>query len=43
MPCLLPLTAFGIMYWLLGKNVKTTTILVCLIILACIGTFFGLL
>lgn len=43
MPCLLPLTAFGIMYWLLGKNVETTTILVCLIILACIGTFFGLL
>lgn len=43
MPCLLPLLSFGIMYWLLGKNVKTTTILVFLIIIACIGTFFGVL
>lgn len=43
MPCLLPLLSFGIMYWLLGKNVKTTTILVFLIIIACIGTFFGIL
>ena len=43
MPCLLPLLCFGIMYWLLGKNVKTTTILVFLIIIACIGTFFGIL
>lgn len=43
MPCLLPLLTFGIMYWLLGKNVKTTTILVFLIIIACIGTFFGVL
>lgn len=43
MPCLLPLVSFGIMYWMLGKNVKTTTILVFLIIIACIGTFFGVL
>lgn len=43
MPCLLPLLSFGIMYWLLGKNVKTTTILVFLIVIACIGTFFGIL
>ena len=43
MPCLLPLLIFGIMYWLLGKNVKTTTILVFLIIISCIGTFFGIL
>lgn len=43
MPCLLPLLTFGIMYWLLGKNVKMTTILVFLIIISCIGTFFGIL
>lgn len=43
MPCLLPLVSFGIMYWLLGKNVKTTTILIFLIIIACIGTFFKIL
>ncbi|MEG0470019.1 PTS system mannose/fructose/sorbose family transporter subunit IID [Amedibacillus sp. YH-ame6] len=42
MPCLLPVLAFGIMYWLLGKNIKTTTILVFLIIISCIGTFFGI-
>lgn len=42
MPGLLPVSAFGIMYWLLGKNVKTTTILVCLIALCCLGTFVGL-
>lgn len=43
MPCLLPAVLFGLVYWLLGKNVKTTTILLALIILACIGTFFGIL
>lgn len=42
MPCLLPFAVFGIMYWLLGKNVKTTTILVFLIIISCIGTYFGI-
>jgi fructoselysine/glucoselysine PTS system EIID component len=42
MPGLLPVCAFGIMYWLLGKNVKTTTILICLIVLCCVGTFVGL-
>lgn len=43
MPCLLPFAVFGIMYWLLGKNVKTTTILVFLIIISCIGTYFKIL
>ena len=43
MPCLLPLCVFGAMYWLLGKNVKTTRILIILIILSCIATFFGLM
>ena len=43
MPGLLPLCAFGIMYWLLGKKVKTTTILILLIIVSCIATFFGIM
>ena len=43
MPCLLPLLCFGIMYWVLGKNVKSTTILVVLIVISCIGTYFGVL
>ena len=42
MPCLLPAAAFGIMYWLLGKNIKTTRILVCLMVLCCLGTYIGL-
>ena len=43
MPALLPLSLFGVVYWLLGKNIKTTNILVILIIVSCIATFFGLL
>ncbi len=43
MPGLLPLGVFGIMYYLLGKDVKTTTILICLIITSIIGVFFGVL
>lgn len=43
MPCLLPLLTFGAMYWLLGKNVKTTRILIILIIVSCICTYFGIL
>lgn len=43
MPCLLPVCAFGVMYWLLGKNVKTTRILVVLIILSCIASYFGIM
>lgn len=43
MPCLLPFLCFGIMYWLLGKNIKSTTILVFLIVISCIGTYFGIL
>lgn len=42
MPALLPLGAFGLMYYLLGKKVKTTTILVILVVVSCIGTFFGI-
>lgn len=39
MPCLLPLGCFGGMYYLLGKKVKTTTILLGVIVL-CVGLCF---
>lgn len=39
MPCLIPLGCFGIMYYLLGKKVKTTTILLVLIAI-CVGVCF---
>lgn len=42
MPALLPAAAFGIMYWLIGKKVKTTTILLILVVISCIGTYFGI-
>lgn len=43
MPCLVQLGLFGGMYWLLGKKVKTTTILIALIVVCCAVAFiFGL-
>lgn len=42
MPALLPLSVFGIMFWILGKNIKTTTILVFLIVICCFASFFGI-
>lgn len=42
MPALLPFGAFCLMYWLLRKRIKTTTILIFLIIICCIGSFFGI-
>lgn len=42
MPCLLPLALTGGMYWLLGKNIKTTTILIFIIIISCTGVYFGI-
>lgn len=36
MPCLLPAAIFLMIYWLLGKKVKTTTILI-LVIIICIA------
>ena len=42
MPCFLPLCAFGIMYWLLGKKVKPTTILICLVIFGCASAALGI-
>ena len=43
MPCLIQLGLFGGMYWILGKKVKTTTILMVLIVVCCAVCFiFGL-
>lgn len=43
MPCLVQLGLFGIMYWLIGKKVKTTTILLALVVICCAVSFiFGL-
>lgn len=43
MPCLIQLSLFGGMYWILGKKVKTTTILMVLIVVCCAICFvFGL-
>lgn len=42
MPCFLPLCTFGIMYWLLGKKIKPTTILICLVIFGCATAALGI-
>lgn len=41
MPGLLPAALFGIMYWLLGKKVKTTTILVAVMVICIILSGIG--
>ncbi|HAE16353.1 MAG TPA: PTS mannose transporter subunit IID [Erysipelotrichaceae bacterium] len=43
MPCFLPACAFALMYWLLKKGIKTTTILIGTVIVCCICTYFGIL
>lgn len=43
MPGLLPLTAFWIIYWLLGKGVKATTILIGITIVGILGVWAGIL
>lgn len=42
MPCFLPMCAFGIMYTLLNKKVRPTTILIGLIIFGCITAAAGI-
>lgn len=42
MPGLLPLAAFGVIYWLLGKNVKAITILIGLAVVGILGTWAGI-
>lgn len=41
MPGLLPLCAFGIIYWLLGKEVKATTILLGIAFVGILGAWIG--
>lgn len=41
MPCMLPVMIFGIMYWLLGKKVKTTTILISVMIICIVLAAIG--
>ena len=41
MPGLLPAVLFGIMYWLLGKKVKTTTILIAVMVICIILSGIG--
>lgn len=41
MPGLLPLGAFGIIYWLLGKQVKATTILLGIAVVGILGAWIG--
>ena len=41
MPGLLPAILFGIMYWLLGKKVKTTTILIAVMVICIILSGIG--
>lgn len=44
MPGLLPLAFTMLMYWLVSKkNVKTTTLLVALVVIGLVGSFFGIL
>lgn len=43
MPCLLPVFVTALIYWLLGKNVKTTWILLGIIVVSIICAFFGIL
>lgn len=42
MPCFLPLCTFGIMYILLGKKVRPTTILIGLVIFGCVTAALGI-
>lgn len=41
MPGLLPLAAFGIIYWLLGKEFKATTILIGMAVVSILGAWAG--
>ena len=42
MPCLLPLSIFGLMVALLNKKIKTTTILIFTIVISIALAFFGI-
>lgn len=42
MPCFLPLCTFGIMYVLLNKKIRPTTILLWLVVFGCITAAVGI-
>lgn len=42
MPCLLPASIFLVLYWLIGKKVKTTTILIAIIVVCIILAAVGI-
>jgi len=42
MPCLLPALLFLLMYWLIGKKVKTTTLLLSIIVVCIVLAFVGI-
>ncbi len=43
MPCLLPVCVTALIYWLLGKNVKTTWLLLGIIAVSIVCAAFGIL
>jgi fructoselysine and glucoselysine-specific PTS system IID component len=43
LPCLLPVVVTGIIYWLLGKKMKSTTILILIILVSILCAAFGIL
>lgn len=42
MPCLIPASVFVLLYWLIGKKVKTTTILLAIIAICILLAAFGI-
>ncbi|KLV73664.1 PTS system mannose/fructose/sorbose family transporter subunit IID [Citrobacter portucalensis] len=43
MPCLLPMGAFGVMYYLLGKNIQISRILIGIIVVSILGAYLNIL
>ena len=43
MPCLLPVCVTALIYWILGKNVKTTWLLVGIIVVSILLAWMGIL
>ena len=43
MPCFLPVCVTSVIYWLLGKNLKTTSILLGIITVSILCAFFNIL
>lgn len=43
MPCLLPMGAFAVMYYLLGKNIRISRILIGIVAVSIIGAYLNIL